>query len=90
MGRKRGEIEYWLRRIVWGGFRKEYTVYIRYRREDGVEELYPIPGDRIRDLRRGYMFVDDEQIPLHRVEEIRDKSGKTVYKRGSISIHEAS
>jgi len=81
LGRKRGEIEEWLRRIVWGGFKDEYVVYIRFRREDGVEELYPIPATHITDLRHGYMYVHGEPIPLHRVVEIRDKNGVVVYRR---------
>lgn len=79
MGRKRGAIEVWLRKIIWGGLRDECTIYIRHRRL-GVEELKPIPANSIRDLRRGYIVVENDYIPLHRVEEIIC-SGKRVFIR---------
>ncbi len=79
MGKKRGAIETWLRKIVWGGLRSDCTIYIRYRRY-GVEELKPIPANSIRDLRRGYIIVGNDYIPLHRVEEIVC-SGKRVFIR---------
>ncbi len=83
MGRRRGEIEKWLRRIKWGGNSGNYVVYIRHRIVDGSEILRSIRGDEIDDVRRGYIFVGDEQIPLHRVEEIRDIEGNVLYKRRS-------
>lgn len=81
MGRKRGEIEDWLKRIMWSGRRSDYIIYIRYRRPNGVEELRPIDGDEIVDVRRGYIILWDSMIPYHRVEEIRLKNGKIVFKR---------
>ncbi|MCD6487613.1 MAG: DUF504 domain-containing protein [Desulfurococcales archaeon] len=83
MGHRRGEIEKWLRRIKWGGNSGNYVVYIRHRIVDGSEILRSIRGDEIDDVRRGYIFVGDEQIPLHRVEEIRDIEGNVLYKRRS-------
>jgi len=79
-GKKRGEIEEWLRRIVFGGFKDEYMIFIRHR-ENGEEFLRPIPGSLITDIRRGSMIVQGEIIPIHRVEEIRRKNGFVVYKR---------
>ncbi|ACL11778.1 DUF504 domain-containing protein [Desulfurococcus amylolyticus] len=81
MGRKRGELENWLRRIVFGGFKNNYVIYIRYRAESG-EILKPVPGELIIDLRAGYIYTHNEIIPLHRVEEIRDKNNRVLYKRG--------
>lgn len=79
-GRKRGEIEEWLKRIVFGGFKDEYMIFIRHR-ENSEEFLRPIPGSLITDIRRGSMIVQGEIIPIHRVEEIRRKNGVVVYKR---------
>ncbi|ADV64464.1 RNA repair domain-containing protein [Desulfurococcus mucosus] len=80
MGRRRGELENWLRRIVFGGRRSDYTVYVRFRTENG-EVLKPIPGSLIEDFRGGYIYTRDEVIPLHRVEEIRDSHDTLVYRR---------
>jgi len=81
-GKKRGEIEEWLRRIVYGGSRDDYIIYIKHR-EDGEEVLRPIPGSLLRDVRGNCMIVEGEIIPLHRVVEIRRKNGVVVYKRRS-------
>ncbi|GEM_PF-613644 len=80
MPKKRGDIEKWLRKIFFSGKREEYIVFIRHR-VDGEEELRPIPSRFIDDIRRGYIIIGDDMIPFHRVEEIRDKSGKIVYSR---------
>jgi uncharacterized protein (UPF0248 family) len=79
-GRKRGEIENWLRKIVFGGFKNDYTIFIRHR-ENSEEFLRPIPGSLITDIRGGFIIVQGEIIPIHRVEEIRRKNGVVVYKR---------
>jgi len=80
MGRRKGEIEEWVRRIFFGGRREDYIVYVKYRTVDG-EEYKPIPASFIDDVRGGYIVVGDDLIPLHRVVEIRDRDGKTVYSR---------
>lgn len=81
MGKKRGEIENWLRRIFFTGRSSEYTIFVRHR-ENGEENVKPIPGDIIIDIRGGYIFTRaGDQIPFHRVVEIRDKKGEIVYKR---------
>lgn len=82
MKRKRGEIEEWLKRVVFGGRRDEYVVYIRFRTEQG-EVLKPIPGGVIEDFRGGLIYTRSEVIPVHRVEEIRDKNDRVVYRRRS-------
>jgi uncharacterized protein (UPF0248 family) len=78
--KKRGEIVEWLRKIVFGGTKDDYVVFIRHR-ENGEEVLKPIPGALLEDIRGSYMVVGGEVIPLHRVEEIRRKNGIVVYKR---------
>ncbi len=80
MGRKRGEIEEWLRKVVFSGDKEEYIVFIKHRTDEGVV-LRPIPGRFIDDLRRGYLYVGEEMIPFHRVVEIRRKNGSIVYRR---------
>ncbi len=80
MGRKRGEIEEWLRKVVFSGNKEEYIVFIKHRNDKGVV-LRPIPGRFIDDLRRGYLYVGEEMIPFHRVVEIRRKNGTIVYRR---------
>ncbi len=80
MHRKRGEIEKWVRRIMFAGEKKKYIIYIKHRTEEG-EELRAIPGEIIDDVRRGYIIIGDEMIPFHRVEEIRDVNGKLLYSR---------
>jgi len=80
VGRRRGEVEEWLKRVFFGGKRSEYIVYIRFRTNTG-EEYRPLPGDFIDDVRRGYIIVGEDKIPFHRVVEIRDKSGKILYTR---------
>lgn len=81
MGRKRGEIEYWLKRIFFTGESREYVIFIKHR-ENGTEEMRPIPGLLLGDIRGGYMYLKTgEQIPFHRVVEIRDKNGRVVFKR---------
>ncbi len=82
MGRKRGEIEEWLRKVVFSGEKEEYIVFIKHRTNEGVV-LRPIPGRFIDDLRRGYLYVGEEMIPFHRVIEIRRKDGTIVYSRRS-------
>lgn len=82
MGRKRGEIEEWLRKVVFSGEKEEYIVFIKHRTDEGVV-LKPIPGKFIDDLRRGYLYVGEEMIPFHRVVEIRRKDGTIVYIRRS-------
>jgi len=79
-GRKRGEIEEWLRKIVFGGFKDDYVIFIKHR-ENSEEILRPIPGSLVDDVRGGFIVVKRELIPLHRVEEIRRKNGVVVYKR---------
>jgi len=82
MGRKRGEIEEWLKKIFFTGKSSEYFVYVKYR-VDNEETLKPIPGEIIIDVRGGYIFTKNgDQIPFHRVVEIRSKKGELVYKRG--------
>ena len=81
MGRKRGEIEIWLRRVFFGGDREKYIIYVRFR-EAGEEKLLPIPVKLIDDIRRGYIYVGDTMIPYHRVAEIRDRNGKVLFRRG--------
>ncbi len=80
MGRRRGEIEEWLRKVVFSGEKNEYIVFIKHRTDEGVI-LRPIPGRFIDDLRRGYLYVGEEIIPFHRVVEIRRKDGTIVYSR---------
>lgn len=81
MGRRRGDIEKWLRRIMWGDDKSKYIVYIKHRSSEGVETLKPIYGEEIDDIRYGYIIVGKEYIPFHRVVEIRDKNGNIIYKR---------
>jgi uncharacterized protein (UPF0248 family) len=82
MGRKRGEIEEWLKRIFFTGKSREYFIYVKFR-VDGEETLKPIPGEVVVDVRGGYIYTaSGEQVPFHRVVEIRDKKGVVVYKRG--------
>jgi len=80
LGRRRGEIEEWLRKVVFSGEKNEYIVFIKHRTDEGVI-LRPIPGRFIDDLRRGYLYVGEEMIPFHRVVEIRRKDGTIVYSR---------
>ncbi len=80
MPRRRGEIEEWLKRVFFGGEREKYVVYVRFR-EEGSEELVPIPASLINDVRRGYIYVGDNMIPFHRVKEIRTRDGRIVYTR---------
>lgn len=81
MGRRRGEIEDWLKKIFFSGRSSEYVVFIRHRVNE--EEIYtPIPGESITDVRRGFIYIKSgEVIPFHRVVEIRNKKGDLVYKR---------
>ena len=44
--------------------------------------MKPLPGELITDVRRGYIFIGEDQVPFHRVVEIRLKNGKLVYRRG--------
>lgn len=78
--RKKGEIEEWLKKIFFGGRKSEYIVFVKFR-EAGESVLKPIPGELITDVRRGFIFVGEDQIPFHRVVEIRLKNGLLVYKR---------
>ena len=80
-GKKRGEIEEWLRRIIFGGSKDKYIIFIKHR-ENGEEVLRPIPGSLLEDVRGNSMIVQGEIIPLHRIVEIRRKNGIVVYKRG--------
>jgi uncharacterized protein (UPF0248 family) len=80
MPKRMGEIEFWLRKIFFGGNREKYVVFIRHR-VDNEEELRPIPARFIDDIRRGYIIVGEDMIPFHRVEEIRTIDGKIIYSR---------
>ncbi|MGC8982799.1 MAG: RNA repair domain-containing protein [Desulfurococcaceae archaeon] len=81
MGKKRGEVEEHLKKVFFGGRKEDYIVFVRYRL-DGEEQLRPIPGELITDVRGGYIHVGEDRIPFHRVAEIRTKKGELVYKRG--------
>jgi len=50
LGRRRGDIEKWLRKIMWGSDKSKYIVYIRHRSLEGVEDLKPIYGEEIDDI----------------------------------------
>jgi uncharacterized protein (UPF0248 family) len=78
--RRKGEIEEWLKKIFFGGRKDDYVVYVKYR-DEGVDVLKPLPGEFITDVRRGYIFIGEDQVPFHRVVEIRLKNGKLVYRR---------
>lgn len=80
MGRRRGAIEEWLRRIFFSGQKEQYIILVKFR-QNSEENLKPIPGELIEDVRGGYIFVGDELVPYHRVVEIRTKKGETVYRR---------
>lgn len=80
MGRKRGEVEEWLKRVFFGGKKEDYVVLVKFRL-DGEELLRSIPGELIRDVRGGCIYVGEDCIPFHRVVEIRTKKGEVVYKR---------
>ncbi|MFZ8791743.1 MAG: DUF504 domain-containing protein [Thermosphaera aggregans] len=80
MTRRKGEIEEWLKKIFFGGRKDDYVVYVKYR-DEGVDVLKPLPGEFITDVRRGYIFIGEDQVPFHRVVEIRLKNGKLVYRR---------
>lgn len=86
LGKKRGLVEEWLKRIKWGGCSRDYVIYIRHRRcSDNVEDLRPIPGNDIADVRRGYIILKNgEYIPFHRVEEIKFRDGRVLYSRRSV------
>ena len=81
MTRRKGEIEEWLKKIFFGGRKNDYVVYVKHRYE-GVDFLKPLPGEFITDVRRGYIFIGGDQVPFHRVVEIRLKNGRLVYRRG--------
>ncbi|MEM4717614.1 MAG: RNA repair domain-containing protein [Desulfurococcaceae archaeon] len=81
MGKKRGEIENWLRRIFFTGKGSEYIIFIKHRVNE-EEDVKPIPGELLLDIRGGYIYTKSgDQIPFHRVVEIRTKKGEIVYKR---------
>lgn len=81
MGKKRGEIEEWLKRIFFSGRGDQYVILIKHR-TNSEELLKPIPGDGISDVRRGLIYIKSgEAIPYHRVVEIRRKNGEVVYRR---------
>ncbi len=80
MGRRRGEIEEYLKRVFFHGPRKEYIIFIKYRTGEG-EEYRPIPVELIDDVRGGYIIIGEDKIPYHRVVEIRRKNGEIIYSR---------
>ncbi len=80
MGRRRGDIEEYLKRVFFHGPRKEYIIFIRYRTSEG-EEYRPIPVELIDDVRGGYIIIGEDKIPYHRVVEIRRKNGEIIYSR---------
>lgn len=83
--KKRGEIEFWLRRVFFGMDREKYVLVIKHR--TGFEEGYRfIPFSSIKDIRRGYVYVDEDAIPFHRVVEIRNIYGEVVYSRRKTTI----
>ncbi|MEM4481448.1 MAG: RNA repair domain-containing protein [Desulfurococcaceae archaeon] len=81
MGRRKGAIEEWLKKVFFSGHKEQYIVFVKHR-SDGEETLKPIPGDLIEDVRGGCIFIGDEVIPYHRVVEIRTKKGAVIYRRG--------
>jgi uncharacterized protein (UPF0248 family) len=81
LGKKKGKVEEWLKKIFFSGASSEFTVFIKHRVDD-EELLKPIPGETIVDVRGGYIYTrSGEQIPFHRVKEIRNKKGEVVYRR---------
>ncbi|MEM1675471.1 MAG: RNA repair domain-containing protein [Desulfurococcaceae archaeon] len=79
-GKKRGEIENWLKKVFFHGPRNEYVVYIRFRTNSGLE-YRAIPVELIDDIRDGYIVIGDDKIPYHRVVFIKKKNGSIVYSR---------
>lgn len=78
--KKRGEIEKWLRKIFFGMDREKYVLVIKHR--SGVGEEYRfIPFSSIKDIRRGYIYLEEDTIPFHRVVEIRGIDGGVIYSR---------
>lgn len=78
--KKRGEIEEWLRKVFFGMDRGRYVLVIRHRSDAGEEYKF-IPFSSIKDIRRGYIYVGEDIIPLHRVLEIRSVNGEVIYSR---------
>lgn len=78
--KKRGEIEFWLKKIFHREDKDRYYVVIKHR-AGGVETYRAIPFSVISDIRGGYIIVGEDSIPFHRVVEIRSKDEKIIYSR---------
>lgn len=83
MTRRRSRIRQEINKIIYTGRGKDYRiVYLDRTREYGAR-LRELSFKRIRKVTEWALYLDDDEtvIPLHRVVEIRDERGRSVWRR---------
>lgn len=86
MTRRRSRIRQEINRILYSGNPDNYHVYYIDRPPGlGVVRLSSFRASRVVKVSEWAVILDDEEtiIPLHRIVEIRDSSGKVVWSRRS-------
>lgn len=84
MGRRRSRIRQEVNRVLYSGDPSRYViVYIDRDPFTGRQRLRELPADRVAGVNEWAMLLDDGDtvIPLHRVVEIRDRSGRVTWSR---------
>lgn len=78
MSKRKGMIKELINKGLWSNEREHYELVIRHR---GVKDnKLVVKLSDIKEIRNGYIVIDDLWIPLHRVIEIRYK-GKIIFSR---------
>ena len=85
MTKRRSVIRQQINRFRYSANPEEYVVVYIDRDSTGAQRLATLNFSRIKGVTEWAIFLDDDEtvIPLHRVVEIRDLKGRTVWRRSS-------
>lgn len=82
MGRRRSRIKQEINKLIYTSKSSYRIVFIDRTRETGAR-LRELPVERIERVTEWAIYLDDGDtvIPLHRIVEVRDEDGVTVWRR---------
>ncbi|MEB3816515.1 MAG: RNA repair domain-containing protein [Desulfurococcales archaeon] len=85
MAKKRSIIRQQINKILYSNKKEKYIIYYIDRPPGmGITRLASVNASRVIKATEWAMILDDDTvIPLHRVVEIRDESGRLVWSRSS-------
>ena len=83
MAKRRSRIREAVNRVLYSRDPGRYVILYRHRRPDGSETLAEIDPRWIERVDQWAVHLAmGETIPLHRIVEIRDRSGRLIWRRG--------